>query len=412
MSKILGIIAEYNPFHNGHKYHIQKSKEITGAKYVIAVISGNFTQRGDTSLIDKWSKTKMALKNGVDLVLELPAIYAVSSAENFADGAVKILHSLGVVDYISFGAETEDMDLLKTVQKVISKEPKKYKESLKDNLSKGLSFPKARELAISEYFGDSTFSKVLSFPNNILGIEYLKALDKHKSKIEPILITRYSAGYNDMSVTGNITSATAIRNLLCENSVKIDLLSSLIPISSFDILLNNIKCGHVIPSLSCFEKEIIYTIRHMSQESIKRIPDVSEGLDMALKNAANSCNTLKEFINIISSKRYTTTRIQRILVYVLLHIKTSDMETSKKVTPYLRVLGFNENGKYLISQISKKNPKLNIITSVKKFIDSNTDKTLANMLKKDIFATNTYTLGYINDSWSNLDFTNKIVSID
>ena len=412
MSKVLGIVAEYNPFHNGHKYHIQKSKEITGAKYVVAVISGNFTQRGDTSLIDKWSKTKMALENGVDLVIELPVIYAISSAENFADGAIKILNSLGIVDYISFGAETNDLELLKAVQKVVSKEPKNYKTSLKNNLDNGLSFPKARELAVKEYFKDSKYSKVLSYPNNILGIEYLKSLDKHKSKIDPVIITRYSSDYNDVKVTGNIASATAIRNLLCENSVNIDLLSSLIPQPSLDILLNNIKQGHLIPSLACFQKEIIYMLRCMTNDEIKHIPDVSEGLDIALKNTANSCNTLEDFINIIKSKRFTTTRIQRILLYVLLHIKSKDMIMSKKTVPYIRVLGFNSNGKYLISEISKKSPKLNIITSVKKFIDSNSDTPLSNMFEKDIFATNIYTLGYINDSWSNLDFTNKIISID
>ena len=410
MGKVLGIVGEYNPFHNGHLYHLEESKRITGSTYIVAIISGNFTQRGSTSLIDKWSKAEMAIQNGIDLVIELPILYATSSAENFADGAVKILDSLKVVDYISFGSETSDIDALDKLADVLYKEPKKYKTLLSHELNKGISFPKARENALMMYLNDiRKYVNVLSSPNNILGIEYLKALKKYKSNIKPISIARYEAGYNDISYSGNIASATAIRNIVKNGGF--DILRRLLPAPSYGILLENIKQGHIVPDLSVFDKQIIYNLRKMDISEIANLPDVSEGLEFAIKNAANSCNTIIEFLNIIKSKRYTSTRIQRILLYSLLGITKKDMELSKKSVPYIRVLGLNKRGKFLISEIAKANPKLEIITSVKKFIDSNSNKTLQTMLDKDIWATNVYTIGYEYDSWNNLDFTKKLITM-
>lgn len=415
MSKVLGIIAEYNPFHNGHLYHLNESKKLTGAKYTIAVISGNFTQRGDTSLIDKWSKAKAALKNGVDLVIELPVYYATSSAENFADGAIKILDSLKIVDYLSFGAETSDTNSLNTFADVLYNEPKEYKSLLSHELDKGISYPKARENALLMYLNDiRKYINVLSSPNNILGIEYLKALKKYKSTIQPVSISRFEAGYNDTTPSSDIASATAIRSLV--KNKDFSNLKKLMPETSYSILMENIKTGHIVTDLSIFEKQIIYNLRRMSIPDIAELPDVSEGLEFAIKNAANSCNSIVEFINIIKSKRYTNTRIQRILLYSLLGITKKDIELSKKTTPYIRVLGFNDYGKFLISEIAKANPKLEIITSVKRFADksltknSNKNKNLNIMLEKDIWATNVYTIGYEYDSWNNLDFTHKIVT--
>lgn len=403
---VLGIIAEYNPFHNGHLYHLLKSKEETKANYTIAVIGGNFTQRGESSLIDKWTKAEMAIANGIDLVIELPTIYSTSSAENFADGAIKILNSLKIVDNLSFGTETEDLNKLNIISNVLFNEPKEFKIILDEKLQKGISFPKAREEAISQYLNDNSYASLMSSPNNILAIEYLKALKKHKSKINPIAIPRKDAGHLTLDYTGEVTSATAIRKLVKENDLK-HIKKFLTP-ASYTILMEEIKKGHFVSDISLFENIMIYNLRNMSLEEIANLPDVSEGLENLIKKAANSCNTINEFINIVSSKRYTETRIRRILLYSLLKITKKDMTLSKKYTPYVRVLGFNDNGKKLISQISKANPKLNIITSVKKFTDVNTNKTLSNMLNKDIYATNVYTIGYPNDSWSNLDFTQKI----
>ena len=410
MSKVLGIIAEYNPFHNGHLYHLENSKKLTGADYTIAVISGNFVQRGSTSIINKWDKAKMALSNGVDLVIELPVLYSISSAENFSDGAIKILNSLGVVDFLSFGSETSDINVLKNIANVLYSEPNEYKNILSHELKKGLSFPKARENSLLMYLNDiRTYSGTLSSPNNILGIEYLKALKKYNSNIQPVCIKRVDAEYNSTDFSNDIASATAIRSLIKNKSFEI--IETLVPSDTYSILIENIRNGHIVEDLSVFEKEIIYVLRKMSVGEISNLPDVSEGLEYSIKNAANSCNSIVEFLNIVKSKRYTSTRLQRILLYALLGITKKDMEISKSTLPYVRVLGFNDNGKMLISEISKNNPKLKIITSVKKFVDSNHNKNLNRILDKDIFATNVYTIGYEYDSLNNLDFKNGIIKI-
>ena len=407
MSRVLGIIAEYNPFHNGHLYHIAKSKEETGSQYVIAVISGNFVQRGNTSIVNKWIKARMALLNGVDLVIELPTIYSISSAENFAEGAIKILNSLGVVDTLSFGMEAKDVSTLNNIANVLYTEPKEYITMLSHELKKGNSFPKARENALMMYLNDiKRYANVMAGSNNILGIEYLKAMKKTKSIITPVGIKREKVLYNDKYIVDEFASATAIRKMLMTK--ELNDISKVMPRSSYLQLGEELKLGHYVIDISRFEKEIIYTLRKMSVEEIANIPDVSEGLENSIKNAADSCNTLTELINIVKTKRFTQTRIQRILLYSLLGITKKHMEISKKVTPYVRVLGFNNKGKELISEMMRLNPKLNVVTSVKKYIDTVANKNLKEMLETDILATNVYTLGYYSDSYANLDYTNKI----
>ncbi len=408
MSKVLGIIAEYNPFHNGHLYHLKKSKELTNCQYSIAIISGNFTQRGSTSIIDKWEKTKMSLSNGVDLVIELPTLYSISSGENFADGAIKILNSLNIVDCLSFGSEVKDINILNNIAEILYNEPQKYKTILSNELNKGVSFPKARENALLMYLDNvEEYSNVLSCPNNILGIEYLKALKKYESSIKPICIPRFKSDYNSNDFSGNIASATAIRTLVKDENF--DIIKNLVPSDTYNILMENVKNGHIVSDLNVFEKEIIYVLRKMSVEDISELPDVSEGLEFNIKNAVDSCNTVDELLSLIKSKRYTQTRIQRILLYALLGITKKDMEISKNVVPYVRVLGFNENGKKLVSEISKNNPNLQIVTSVKKFIDNNSDSNLEVLINKDIFATDVYSIGFSNNSVANLDFKNGII---
>ena len=404
---ILGIIAEYNPFHNGHLYHLLKSKEETKADGIIAVIGGNFTQRGEVSIVDKWTKAEMALANGADLVIELPTLYAISSAENFADGAIKILNSLKIVDYISFGTETEDMNKLNIIANALYNEPKEYKELLDKSLKMGKSFPKAREEAIVGYLNNKSYSSILSSPNNILGIEYLKSIKKHKSKIKPICIKRKDTGHLNLEYNGEIANATYIRELVKRNRMK-DVKKFMTP-SSYTIFVDELKKGHFVADISQFENIMIYNLRNMTTDQIANLPDVSEGLENLIKKAANSCNTIDEFINIVSTKRYTQTRIMRILLYSLLNITKKDMAISKKYNPYIRVLGCNEKGKEMISQISKANQRAKIVTSVKKFADDNNiNKNLKLMMSKDIEATNVYTLAYARDSWSNLDFTKKV----
>lgn len=300
---VLGIIAEYNPFHNGHLYHILKSKELTKDDYTIAVIGGNFTQRGECSIVDKWTKAEMAMASGIDLVIELPTLYSVSSAENFADGAIKILNSLKVVNHISFGGECDNLNKLNIIANVLHEEPKEFKALLTTELSKGLSFPKARENAVLNYLKDPTFMNILSEPNNILGIEYLKSLKKHRSKIKPVLVPRKNSGHLNTDYTGTISSSTSIRTMLKTGNTK-NLKDALTP-SSYTILRDEINKGHFVSDFSEFEKIIMYNLRTKNIEDIRKIPDVSEGLENAIKKAALSCNTIDEFINIVSSKRYT-----------------------------------------------------------------------------------------------------------
>lgn len=345
------------------------------------------------------------------MVIELPTIYSISSAENFASGAIKILNSLSDDVYLSFGSECGDISVLDKFADILYKEPPEYVTMLNHELSKGLSFPKARENAMLLYINDIRNSaNVLSGSNNILGIEYLKQIKKTNSKIKPITIKRIGTEYNSTSANNNIASATAIREmLLAKTSVR-----NLMPKSAYSILKEELGNGRFVLDISKFEKEIIYKLRCMSLEKIQNLPDVSEGLEHKIKNAANSCNTLNDLISKIKSKRYTLTRINRILLYALLDITKDDYMNSQKVNPYLHILGISEDGKYLLSELSK-NKKLNIITSVKQFLDNSKNnanmKILKSMLEKDILATNIYTLGYAKNSEANLDYTKKLIVI-
>ena len=411
MGKVVGIIAEYNPFHNGHLYHLLQAKDLAQADYVVAVISGNFTQRGDTSIVDKWTKAYMAICGGCDLVLELPTVYSVSSAENFASGAVKILDSLKIVDSIAFGAEASDLVTLNNIANVLFQEPRGYTNILTHELQKGISFPSARENAILMYLNDiKRYANILNSPNNILAIEYLKALKTQKSNMNPIMVKRSKVYYNDDRIVDDFASATAIRKLIKRREYED--LRKVVPRSTYKILSRQIRDGNIVLGLENFEKEIIYTLRKMSIREIANLPDVSEGLENLIKNSADNCNDMSKLIANIKSKRYTQTRIQRILLYALLGIDKKMMEDSKKVTPYVRVLGFTNKGKELISEINKRNPKINMITSVKKFIEKNnkpSNRTIMQMLQKDIFATDVYTLGFDFESKANLDFTNNMI---
>lgn len=411
MGKVVGIIAEYNPFHNGHLYHLLQAKDLAQADYVVAVISGNFTQRGDTSIVDKWTKAYMAICGGCDLVLELPTVYSVSSAENFASGAVKILDSLKIVDSIAFGAEASDLATLNNIANVLFQEPRGYTNILTHELQKGISFPSARENAILMYLNDiKRYANILNSPNNILAIEYLKALKTQKSNMNPIMVKRSKVYYNDDRIVDDFASATAIRKLIKRREYED--LRKVVPRSTYKILSRQIRDGNIVLGLENFEKEIIYTLRKMSIREIANLPDVSEGLENLIKNSADNCNDMSKLIANIKSKRYTQTRIQRILLYALLGIDKKMMEDSKKVTPYVRVLGFTNKGKELISEINKRNPKINMITSVKKFIEKNnkpSNRTIMQMLQKDIFATDVYTLGFDFESKANLDLTNNMI---
>lgn len=393
MSTILTIISEYNPFHLGHKYHLEESIKKVNPDYKIAIISGNFVQRGEPSIINKWEKAKLALDNGFDLVIELPCIYAISSAENFANGSIKIANQFQNAT-LSFGSEDGKLENLYKLSSLINQNNEEYIKKVKEKLALGHSYPKSQELVIEELFGKD-FDKICS-PNNILGLEYLKSIENTNSQIQAITIKR----------NFDFSSSTDTRTIL-RNSNNTSMLSNSLPSSTIDSLNQAIEDGKIVYSLKNFEKEILFTLRKMNIEDLQNVPDIPDNLLNKFKKASDSCNTLEELISILKNKSITQARIQRILLYILLGITKQDMEISKKVTPYIRILGTSKKGKTLLSSISKSNP--NVITSVKTFENKCTDKNLLRLLQIDKLATDIYTLAYTKDSKSNLDYTRKLI---
>jgi predicted nucleotidyltransferase len=409
--KVLGIITEYNPFHNGHKFHIEQAKKLSGCDYVICVMSGNFIQRGEPALLNKWARTKMALTNGVDLVIELPVSYVLQSAEHFAFGAVKILNSLGIVDYICFGSEHGDINPLTKIAQILVKEPEYISGLIKHNMHIGDSYARAREKAVISYlkeFNDlsymSDFSGIISSPNNILGIEYIKALQALKSKIIPLTIKRFKAGYNDLKSYDNIASATAIRSILenhkystnTNDASDYDSIEKLLPPSSFYILNDELKIGQGPIFTKHFDTTIISLIRKMGREQLALYPDVNEGLQNRIIEAVNSCGSIKDAVHRIKTKRYTYTRLMRIMFNALIGIDKASFDEFQSYggPQYIRVLGMNKSGQKLLKSAHGK-VNLPIIVKPSSYKQS-CNPLLIKMIELDFLATDLYTLSFDN----------------
>lgn len=414
--KVLGLITEYNPFHNGHLYHLEKSKEVSGCDTVVCIMSGNFIQRGLPALVNKWARTEMALANHVDLVIELPVYYAVSSAEFFAFGAIKLLDSLGVVDSVCFGSECGEVEILNMVAKVLVEEPEDYRYLLGNHLRQGISFPTARSLALQNYFNrsnknDSALIKlVVNQPNNILGIEYIKALYKLKSKIQPATIKRYTADYNSIKLFGNIASATAIRKIL--KSDNLDIINGVVPPPSYEILDREFREGRGPVFADSFESILLSTIRKMNVSHLKNITDISEGIENRIKKAAQNSGSFHDLLVKIKTKRYTLTRLQRILIHILLGLSKDFFNSFHSIggPPYIRVLGFSSKGKELLSKI--KSSSLPLVTTPSDFLRT-CSPFQKEMLEADILASDIYSLGYPVPSQriGGQDFYQRILSI-
>lgn len=402
--KILGLIVEYNPFHNGHLYHLKKSLEITNSTHSIAVMSGNFLQRGEPALFDKYKRAEMAISNGVDLVVELPTLYACQSAEIFAHGAITLLNSLNCIDSICFGSEHGDIDLLVEISKILINEPDKFKTLLKRNLDEGILFALARSKALSEYMLNHTnlnidenkLNDVLSTPNNILGIEYIKSLLKHKSTIRPYSITRIQADYNSETIESNICSATAIRKTLKEYNT-LNSISNVVPIKTFELISKSID-NNFNPM---FDEYYFDTIRELVIRDLNILNsyfDVNEGIENKIYKSVFSCKNIFELQQSIKSKRYTLTKVKRILNNILLGITKDDMNTVKNIMklPYVRILAFNDKGREIIKQI-KLNSEIKIIN---KFSNVNFEdaKVFETLIKYDIKATNMYNIPYYKNN--------------
>lgn len=386
---VTAIVSEYNPFHNGHKYNLDMAKRITACNYTISLMSGNFLQRGEPALFDKWSRAKMAVLGGLDLVIELPVIYSCQPAENFAYGAIKILESLNIVDYLCFGSESGNIDDLYKISKMLINESDSFKNIINKKLNQGMSYSKSIGGTINCVLGHNTIS-----PNNILGIEYIKALLKQNSKIKPLTIKRIKNDYNETTITGSISSATAIRKELGACGINNNIISS-IPKTSLNIIKENIKKNKGPVFYEDFIDLILYQLRKSNVIELAKLPYVKEGIEYRLKNKGDISYTLNNLISFIKTKRYTRTYIQRMLCHLLLDINQKDVLQSKDNNSpvYIRVLAFNEKGRYLLKKI-KSSTFTPIIVKTAKFKSENTF--LNRMFQLDILSTDIYNLAIKN----------------
>lgn len=344
---ITGIIAEYNIFHNGHKYQIDEIKKHSDA--VVAVMSGSFVQRGDVAITDKWSRAKSALIGGADLVIELPVCYALNAAPNFAMGGINILNSLGVIDTVAFGSEFGNIDELITAAQIMENESADIADKVKSYMSDGMSYPSA----LSKAYGSIIKSDILGLPNNILATEYIRALIKTGSAIRPITIQRNSAGHHDTNISGNIASASKIREMIFSGCD----ISPLIPYSLSDI------GGNIPYSLSRIDSAVIAKLRMANTESMKNINEMTEGLENRIIKSAMETDNFSSLTEKIKSKRYTMSKIRRIVIASLLDF-TKDIY--KPAPEYIRVLGMNRRGMEILKK-AKKSCAVPIITKAADF---------------------------------------------
>ena len=403
--KILGLIVEYNPFHNGHLYHLQKSIEKTKATHTIAIMSGNFLQRGEPALFDKYTRAHAAVKNGVDLVIELPTMFACQSAEIFSHGAITTLNSLNCVDSICFGSEEGDVDILYTISKILVDEPEEFKISLKKYLSDGMLFPTARSLALFDYINDfklldiskEKLLNILNSSNNILGLEYIKSILKLNSKIKPYTITRVQSDYNSETIESNICSATAIRKQLKDLN-DISSISKVVPNNTFDVLKSKID-DDFYPMFDDNYFEILSSIIIRDKNILNTYFDVNEGIENKIYQSIFTSSNLEELHSLVKSKRYTLTKIKRTLNNVLLGITKDDMALVKDMNyiPYIRVLAFNDKGREILKAI-KNNSEINIINKFSKISFAMDDAKFKTLIDYDIKASNMYNMIYYKNN--------------
>lgn len=415
--KVAGVITEYNPFHNGHKYQLEQIKRHTSADYIVVVMSGDFVQRGEPAIIDKYERTRMALLSGADLVLELPAVFATASAEFFAGGGVSVLKNTGIVDMLCYGVESVDHELTKLVAGVLKNPPAEYSASLARLIQSGMSFPAARGRALCEYFQDNYDSSLekldvfITSPNNILAIEYEKALID--SDITGFPIQRVGEGYHSTDSTSEFSSATAVRgvistvyntaNHLTVNSSStsqfgnLTVLNTLMSADCAKILTHCISNGHIVfpDAIS----DLLY-YRLISERNVgyEKYADCTKELSAKIVKNIYKYESFTQFCNLLKSKNLTYTRISRVLTHILLGIENDDFNICMD-NPYLRILGFKKSSGELM-HLLKKRASTPIITKV---ADAPYE-----LISKDIFAADLY--GRLCHSQQN-EFTHGIVII-
>lgn len=388
--KICGIIAEYNPFHNGHQYHLQKSIEQSGADYSVIIMSGNFVQRGTPAIMDKHIRTEAALRCGADLVLELPTCYATGSAEYFAAGAVSLLDKLGTVTHLCFGSECGDIELLKQIAEIYAEEPANFREILRQKLKTGLSFPVARAAALVEACPELCEAlSVLSSPNNILGVEYMKALIRRNSSITPLTICRSGAGYHNRELTLAMSSAAAIRQAF-ENGISPTQLTAQLPSEASVIYEKYFQ--KLQPMFADDLSSILhYKLLIEKHTGYTEYLDVSEDLSDRIQKNLYRFTTFTGFCDLLKTKDLAYSRISRCLLHILLNIKKSDVSiyvNELDYTPYARILGFRRKATPLFSEINKKTQ----IPLISKLADAgkSLEGPALEMLQKDILCSDIY----------------------
>lgn len=376
--RIVGIIAEYNPFHNGHLYHLEECKRQAQADAAVIIMSGNFTQRGEPAVLNKWVRSRLAVDSGADLVLELPFAYSVSSAEYFAKGGVGILSGLGCITHLGFGAEKGELEELQAIGRILAEEPEAYRTKLKAALSQGHSYAKARELALEMCMGFCKKELVLT-PNNILAVEYMKQLILQGDNITPIMIKRRGAGYFEQKPQGDIASATAIRSHISKVDRK-----KYIPLSVEKEMEKQ-------PDLSGYFTLVRSALLRSNREELASLLSVSEGLENRLKAHIRKADSLDELVECVKSKRYPETRITRILCQAVMNL------TPFEDCFYARVLAAGKRGTKLLKEI-KKTAEIPIITNINK------EPELPSIMKYDILASDLYNLLAGADLYKNSDY--------
>ncbi|MCD7778064.1 MAG: nucleotidyltransferase family protein [Clostridiales bacterium] len=390
------LAAEFNPLHNGHRYIMKQAEIKTGADFLGVVMSGNFTQRGEPAVFDKFLRTKTALLNGADIVLELPVVYATGAADIFAEGCCKTIESAGIFNYMVFGCEAKNTEILTAASDILTNEPTAFKTALKENSKKGLSFPKARELALCSLL--SAESEVFSMPNNILAVEYIKQLKFLNSEVIPVGIKRLGADYRDENINSCFSSASAVRKALGEK--RTEEVSSAVPENVFSLYIEEIKKGS--RCLNDYTEMLRYIILKTGAEGLKEICDITEGLENKIyKNS--DFETAESLADRLKSKRYTRTKLTRGLLHILLDIKKEDVMPPKPL-PYIRVLGVKKNKTQLLGLLSE-NAKVPVLINIKKDIEklSPSGRTL---FAKETFASDLYDLGKKGD-----DFTKGLIIV-
>lgn len=357
-----GLIVEYNPFHNGHLYHVEQAKNISQADCIIAVMSGSFLQRGEPAIIDKYHRTMAALVSGVDIVIELPYPYAVESSHLFAAGSVKTLHEIGAAS-ICFGSESGDVSDFTESYRLFEQQKDIYTKTLKETLNEGQAYPHASKEAY-EAIGLSSKAIDLAKPNNILGFSYVQAIMDNRLPIRPLTIKRSKSGYHDQSVTDTIASATSIRQaILAENQLSENVQHAL-PDASIRQLKAYVDKTNIWHSWEAYFPFLQYRVMTMNPDELREIHGVDEGLEYRIQKTAGQVTSIHEWIHAIKTKRYTWTRIQRTFVHILTNTKKQAIQPIIRTQhiPYVRLLGMTQTGQAYLNQ-AKHTMDVPLITS-------------------------------------------------